>query len=62
MNAVSLLPCPFCGSNGPHAVQLDTEGWAVICPECGVIGPIVTQASDAAIRWNRRLPQLPGGQ
>jgi Lar family restriction alleviation protein len=49
------LPCPFCGSPKSSLLEVDVEGWAVICDPCGTIGPIKSAESEATDAWNARV-------
>jgi hypothetical protein len=58
--------CPFCGWDGSNSIYISDQlvtmevnngwkdGWAVICPDCGAVGPI-TDEDDALKKWNNRV-------
>ncbi|MCL2000844.1 MAG: hypothetical protein FWG74_05375, partial [Planctomycetes bacterium] len=54
-NAVGLLPCPFCGAQGPDFAH-GPEGHAACCPhpDCNVVGPRKPTRDEAREGWNRR--------
>lgn len=53
-------PCPFCGDTDPAVDEVEVRVWALVCNECGCIGPIenyesADQSAERAIElWNRR--------
>lgn len=52
MGEDDLLPCPFCGCN--QAMHCTTED-AVVCGNCGTIGPFASAGKIEAVkRWNIR--------
>jgi Lar family restriction alleviation protein len=55
MTANQIESCPFCGAGIVHLQEIDTDGWAVVCEACGVIGPMGQGKLDATDRWNRRF-------
>lgn len=55
-NTVSVKNCPFCSNADGEKIRIMEIGnsLAVVCMQCGSIGPIA-DAEDAAIdRWNTR--------
>jgi Lar family restriction alleviation protein len=60
MNDVAILPCPFCGDPDPAIDEIDSDQWAVVCNDCGAIGPHLTDdgsktlGAQAIERWNAR--------
>jgi len=60
METTALRPCPFCAHDKPFvaAVGRDAvERVAVVCPECGAVGPMATVSDPpghAAHLWNSR--------
>lgn len=50
-----LKPCPHCAYDDP---EYDSDVWpkefAVICPNCGAIGPVGDDMDQAAVLWNQR--------
>ncbi len=63
MNAPTVEPCPFCEDPDPSIDEIDTDKWAVVCNECGAIGPHLSDDGGATVglkaieMWNKR-PQL----
>lgn len=57
----SIEPCPFCATPGAHPLEVDSDGWAMVCGTCGAIGPIGPQAEQARALWNAR-PAMPRGE
>lgn len=39
MATITILPCPFCVYDDVELDEIGPENFAVICPECGCIGP-----------------------
>lgn len=56
----ALLACPFCNS-GDVELSCTENNWpAVLCNECGALGPCTDLHSDKAIEaWNARLAAKP---
>lgn len=55
------IPCPFCGNDDPCIDEVEIHIHAVVCDDCGCIGPIerynegTTQTAERAIDlWNQR--------
>jgi hypothetical protein len=61
MQLADLRPCPFCANGAPiigAAGRDASERIAVICPECGAVGPMATAADPpghAEHLWNQRF-------
>jgi Lar family restriction alleviation protein len=61
MTDTEIKPCPFCGDNDPSIDEVDSGVHAVVCNDCGCVGPITPYveahqtAEEAIERWNRRL-------
>lgn len=60
------IACPFCGNDDPAIDEVEIRIHAVVCDECGCIGPIerynegTTQTVERAIDlWNLRAPVKP---
>ncbi|MBW7900458.1 MAG: Lar family restriction alleviation protein [Rhodocyclaceae bacterium] len=49
-----LRPCPFCGTEPAHAIEIDVGTWAVPCDACRSIGPLADDERRAAELWNAR--------
>ena len=54
MNTITILPCPFCGYDDVEIDEIGPENFAVICPECGCIGPNMPTIMEAISYWNDR--------
>lgn len=55
--AISILPCPFCGSLRLHIVHhLLTQG--VTCESCKAQGPHCRRMEDAVVEWNATSKKL----
>lgn len=56
--------CPFCGHDDPHADEIDVGVYAVVCNNCGCIGPVsnyenAKQTPEQALAlWNKRVCRL----
>jgi hypothetical protein len=56
----TLLPCPFCGSDGKAIMLTDKPGWGngalhhAHCLECFCYGPLAREIVVAKDLWNRR--------
>lgn len=52
--------CPFCGDGDPAIDEIEIRVWAIVCNECGCIGPVenydsALQSPERAIElWNQR--------
>ena len=55
--------CPFCGCDDPQIEETDVRVFALVCQECGAIGPRVSAKNDddthtaqllAVGAWNER--------
>lgn len=44
--------CIFCNAPDLRIFEIDTGKWAVVCPQCGAIGPQATTSEIAVSRWN----------
>lgn len=59
-NLTEPLPCPFCGDADPCMDEIDNGVHALVCNDCGCIGPVepyidAKQTAERAIElWNRR--------
>lgn len=55
MPAIQVKPCPFCGQDDVEIDEIDLRCFAVCCPDCECIGPVVkTTVEDAIEMWNKR--------
>jgi Lar family restriction alleviation protein len=60
MNDIAIQPCPFCGDPDPSIDEIDNDVWAVVCNDCGAIGPHLTDDGSkvlgerAIALWNGR--------
>jgi Lar family restriction alleviation protein len=57
VSAQMIQPCPFCGDARPHVDEVSPKEWAVLCNECGCVGPIEEHGQgprNAVEAWNRR--------
>jgi Lar family restriction alleviation protein len=54
-----LSPCPFCGAPDAGSIEADGDAWAMVCPDCGAIGPMGADEDEARQRWNRRAAGPP---
>lgn len=48
-----LKPCPFCGSDVGEPIEC-TNGWYIVCDECGTAGLAYDSKAEAIAAWNRR--------
>ena len=58
-----LKPCPvpWCEQNdAPHTWQDCADEWTVICPSCGVNGPIGKTEEEAIDEWSALTPNPDG--
>lgn len=58
--ALTLAPCPFCGSSDVTLIRT-LELWYALCaPECSAAGPPAATFEEAARLWNTRAesPEL----
>lgn len=62
MSEVEVKPCPFCGFKDVEIGEVDLGCYAVDCPECECIGPIVRTSDgdligmESAIEeWNKAM-------
>ena len=51
----AISQCPFCASDHVRTMEVEAEGWAVVCDTCGAIGPVRQGESDSVESWNMRL-------
>lgn len=51
---MSLLPCPFCGSDDVHHQHLAPDDSCVKCRNCGGWGPNYEQFGGGPEAWNKR--------
>ena len=54
--AITILPCPFCGSRHLH-IRHHLLTQAVICASCKSQGPHHRQVEDAILEWNMASKQ-----
>ena len=54
-----LKPCPFCGYPEQSAelfnMPFKGQGWAICCPDCGVMTWPSIDRETAEKRWNERM-------
>ena len=50
----SICACPFCAAANAHPLEVDADGWALVCGSCGAIGPIGQSEAKAVLLWNNR--------
>lgn len=61
MDPTLLRPCPFCAHPEPFVATTATpegERTAVMCPECGAVGPLALATANPAHAihmWNQRF-------
>ena len=51
--------CPFCGNaDGLRVIEVgaETYEWAVLCPNCGALGPVTDTQEKARETWAGRKP------
>lgn len=53
----TIAPCPFCGFDDVEIDEVGTSEFAIDCPECRAIGPIVGSVIEAINLWNVRAPE-----
>ena len=51
---MTLLPCPFCGSQTHGARSWDVDAIDVTCERCGASGPAGETLKQAEELWNQR--------
>lgn len=57
MEAITLLPCPFCG--GEATVDSDwPSAHCVECEQCSAAGPFDETKEQAITAWNTRTPDI----
>ena len=49
---VTIMPCPFCDHEDVEVDEVAPGQFAIDCPECGAIGPILDTVSTAIELWN----------
>ena len=54
MSAITVLDCPFCGSNNVEIDEVGVNEYAVACSDCHCIGPVCDTVMDAISFWNDR--------
>ena len=53
--AVQVKACPFCGEDDPFIDEIEPGRFALVCPDCGTIGPASEVSQQGAIlAWNIR--------
>jgi Lar family restriction alleviation protein len=50
--AIEIKPCPFCGHADVELGEPEPNRFAVDCPECGCVGPIINELHSAIDKWN----------
>lgn len=50
--------CPFCGEPEGEVDEISPGRFAVICQDCGTIGPAASWAEAAVILWNSRTSRM----
>ena len=40
MTDTAISPCPFCGDHDPAIDEVDSGVWAIVCNDCGCVGPV----------------------
>jgi Lar family restriction alleviation protein len=58
--SAEIKPCPFCGDPDPAIDEVDMDVWAVVCNDCGAIGP--TQNDDGKINLGPKAIELWNGR
>jgi len=53
---VTLLPCPFCGSEA-ETFEASEDSFSILCTGCGVETPYLPYLTEAIAAWNRRAEQ-----
>ena len=51
---ITIHPCPFCGHDDVEIEEVSISEFAVCCPECRAIGPILPTVMEAISFWNDR--------
>jgi Lar family restriction alleviation protein len=51
---ITIKPCPFCGNEEVEIDEVGIGEFAIDCPECRAIGPIVGTVMEAISFWNDR--------
>ena len=53
--SIAVKPCPFCGEDDPFIDEIEPGRFALVCPDCGTIGPASEVSQQGAIlAWNCR--------
>ena len=55
-----VLRCPFCSHEDVEIDEVGVGEFAVDCPECRAIGPIMPTVMEAIIYWNDRRGYVGG--
>lgn len=50
---MDILSCPFCGHDDVEVSEVEIRRYAIDCPVCGCLGPVMDSVEDAVNRWNR---------
>lgn len=50
--------CPFCGEPEASIDEVKPRRFALVCEDCGAIGPEADTQEEAVTRWNARVNRM----